>query len=166
MSLSFRIIYFKWVILIHTSSKVSHLWNCPVHTTTFIHDIFINAVLNTPMISDAIADVLSMMAADKFFRDAAFVCHHHVNVFACALITSFSHESSWHSLSRRHQLQLCSRHQRQPADRGVLQRDREEAQPQQRQHLVSGYFTCFFSDMINSLGQFPMQPWFIKSLLE
>lgn len=50
----------------------------------------------------------------------------------------FSHESSWRSLPRGHQLQLRSRHQRQPGDRGVLQRKGGEAEPQQRQHMVSG----------------------------
>lgn len=45
-------------------------------------------------------------------------------------IASCSHESSWDSLPRRHQLQLGSWHQRQPGDWGVLLRDRRETGPQ------------------------------------
>lgn len=75
-----------------------------------------------------------------FFRDTMFrYIHQHANMFVFVL--SLSHESSWHSLPRRHKLQLCSRHQRQSGDWGVLHWNRTEAEPQQRQHMVSGDLT-------------------------
>lgn len=59
------------------------------------------------------------------------------NICTSVLIVSLSYESAWHSLSRRHKLQLCSWHQCQPGDWGILQRNGAEAETQQRQHMVS-----------------------------
>lgn len=53
------------------------------------------------------------------------------------LCWSSSHESSWDSLPRCHKLQLRSRHQQQPGDWGILQWNWPEAEPHQRQHMVS-----------------------------